>query len=237
MEGKNMSTTQKKSLPKINDPRLKEGQKPSDAPMEHYRAIYRSLQPEQICARTGLIFEPARSVFLFRLMGEELEAEYPEFSVKTTDGTPWPAGYQNILFIRYLCEGKYAPGTGQQLSYPQLPWGSTYADNFNGRVIRRFLGVFGKEIHLFRRVMEETPTLKAELLEKCDAGYRFEFINGIFISVLLWEGDDEFPSSAQVLFDDNMKYAFTAEDVAVAMEIMVGRLKRRKQEILNEDQR
>ena len=232
-----MSTTQKKSFPKINDPRLKEGQKSSDAPMIHYRAIYRALHPDQICARTGLSFDPVRSVFLFRLMGEDLAVEYPEFAVKTKDGKPWKAGYQSILFIRYLCEGKYAPGTGRQLSYPQLPWGPTYADNFNGRVIRRFLGIFGKEIQLFRRVMEETPALKAEPVEKCDAGYRFEFINGIYISVLLWEGDDEFPSSAQVLFDDNMKYAFTAEDVAVAMEIMVGRLKQRKQEILDEDQR
>jgi hypothetical protein len=50
-------------------------------------------------------------------------------------------------------------------------------------------------------------------------------MNGLFISLLIWAGDDEFPPSAQILFDDNFVFAFTAEDLAVVGEVTISRLK------------
>jgi hypothetical protein len=35
------------------------------------------------------------------------------------------------------------------------------------------------------------------------------------MTFLVWAADDEFPASAQILFDDNFPSAFTAEDIAV----------------------
>ena len=45
------------------------------------------------------------------------------------------------------------------------------------------------------------------------------------MSIIIWEGDDEFPSKAQILFDDNFPSAFSAEDIAVAGDICISRLK------------
>jgi hypothetical protein len=70
----------------------------------------------------------------------------------------------------------------------------------------------------------ENPGLKFEKLDKSDAGYRFEFMSGLYMSFLLWEGDDEFPASAQILFDDNFPHAFTAEDIAVVGDVAISRL-------------
>jgi hypothetical protein len=41
------------------------------------------------------------------------------------------------------------------------------------------------------------------------------------MSVLFWAADEEFPPSAQILFDDN----FPAEDIAVACTVAADRLK------------
>jgi hypothetical protein len=73
--------------------------------------------------------------------------------------------------------------------------------------------------------MEKNPWLRVEVLGKGDAGYRFEFLNGLFVSILLWGADDEFPPSAQILFDDNFVFAFTAEDIAVVGEVIIEGLK------------
>jgi hypothetical protein len=70
--------------------------------------------------------------------------------------------------------------------------------------------------------------LNAEPLPQGDAGYRFEFLNGLYLSIILWAGDDEFPPSAQILFDDNFVFAFTAEDLAAVGEVVIDRLKRRR---------
>jgi len=42
---------------------------------------------------------------------------------------------------------------------------------------------------------------------------------------LLWLGDDEFPPNAQILFSDNFRYAFTAEDMANIGDIVISRMK------------
>ena len=42
---------------------------------------------------------------------------------------------------------------------------------------------------------------------------------------LLWLGDDEFPPNAQILFSDNFRYAFTAEDLANIGDILLNRMK------------
>ena len=67
--------------------------------------------------------------------------------------------------------------------------------------------------------------LHAEALNKAYAGYRLEFMKGLYVDILLWAGDDEFPPSAQILFNDNFVPAFTAEDIAVVGEALIARIK------------
>ena len=42
---------------------------------------------------------------------------------------------------------------------------------------------------------------------------------------ILWEGDDEFPPSSQILFSDNFPVSFQAEDMAVMGDVIIGALK------------
>jgi hypothetical protein len=132
----------------------------------------------------------------------------------------------DILILRYLCEGKYSGETGRRLSYNEVPWGPVYYRNFDGRCLKRLAYGFGKDIARFKAIIEGAPGLKAEKLPQGDAGYRLEFLSGLYISLILYAEDDEFPPSAQILFDDNFVSAFTAEDLAVVGEVLIDKLKR-----------
>jgi hypothetical protein len=199
----------------------------------HFLSIYKGLDPPEIARRCNLPF--SKNNFTLRIMGLEYLVPFPDFALKRPDAAllgpakdarlPEPPAYEQILFLRYLCEGRWTPALGKRLSYREVPWGQTYFPNFEGRCIRRFIRLFGGNIEAFNKIMSENPALKAEKLEKCDAGYRFEFSSGFYMSFLLWAADDEFPAQAQILFDDNMSAAFTAEDLAVAGEAALGRLK------------
>lgn len=49
---------------------------------------------------------------------------------------------------------------------------------------------------------------------------------GLQVRLILWEGDDEFPPSAQILFSDNFPVAFTqGEDMAVVGDVTIDMLK------------
>ena len=67
--------------------------------------------------------------------------------------------------------------------------------------------------------------LGAESVKHGDAGFRFELVDGYHMQILVWEGDDEFPPNAQVLYSDNFAEGFAAEDRVVAGDILITTIK------------
>ena len=81
----------------------------------------------------------------------------------------------------------------------------------------------GRSEALFAEAMEK---IGAKKIESGDIAYEFEFMNNLYVRFILWAGDEEFPPSAQILFADNMSFAFEAEDLAVVGDISIGTLKK-----------
>jgi hypothetical protein len=205
-----------------------------EVPLAHYQGLYEKLDPEEAAERCGLPFArtgEGTGFFLLRLMGTEYRAAFPVFELRSGEawGNVLRDNAERILLSRYLCEGKRFPSQGKQLSYNEIPSGPLYYRNFEGRCLKRAAFTFGDDPALFRRVVESVPGLSFEALDRGDAGYRFEFLNGLYMSLLVWAGDEDFPPSAQMLFDDNFVFAFAAEDLAVAGEVVIRRFKEAKQ--------
>ena len=81
---------------------------------------------------------------------------------------------------------------------------------------------YGNKLEAFKKVM---TAMGAKPLEQGDCAFEFEFMEGFFIRLILWEGDDEFPPSSQILFSDNFAVTFAAEDLAVAGDICINMMK------------
>lgn len=204
-----------------------------DTAIAHYSALYRTLPPDGIAERCGVPFDTAEAAFALRVMGDGCRAAYPDFALRRTDAEARDAGVDTgvrVLVLRFLCGGKKTPYGGRQLAFADLPWGRVYAGNFERRCIMRAERVFGGEPEALAKIFERQKGLRAEKLDGREFGWRFEFISGIFMSIIIWPGDDEFPSKAQILFDDNFPAAFSAEDAAVAGDICINRLKELKNE-------
>ena len=81
---------------------------------------------------------------------------------------------------------------------------------------------FGFRVDAFRAACEK---LGAVALNHGDAGYQFDFFGPYRMQILVWEGDDEFPPSAQVLYSGNFAQGFAAEDRVVAGDILISAIK------------
>ncbi len=57
-----------------------------------------------------------------------------------------------------------------------------------------------------------------------DFGMQFSVFPQICIQLVLWDGDEEFPPDATILFDDTIQKHFSAEDIAVLSGGVVYRL-------------
>jgi hypothetical protein len=195
-------------------------------PLEYYSGVFASLDPAEIAERTRVPYDAEQRRFTITLMGAKHTVGWPDARFDSVDP------YARILMLRYLDEGRRIPPTGKYIAYNELPWGDVYSTNFQGRVIRRFLRAFGNDLDTFKSIMESTPGLATEREEKCDIGYKFDFMDGLPMKILVWEGDDEFPSAAQILYDETVVFGYTAEDIAVAGDILIDRLKRLRADMI-----
>ncbi len=57
-----------------------------------------------------------------------------------------------------------------------------------------------------------------------DASFILKAFPYVPLQYVLWEGDEEFPSSVQVLFDASVDHYLTLEDIVVLGQVMTGRL-------------
>ena len=183
-------------------------------PLEHYMKLLSEASPEEISERTGLANENGR--FTLTILGEKKTITLPDFA---DDG--W-ADRWKILFARYLLEGKRIRPSKDFITYSSLPWGEVYNEKFRQRCILRLAGTFGSRIEAFR---EKCEKLHAVRIESSGCGYEFELLDGLKVRFILWEGDEEFPASAQILFSDNFPDAFSAEDSVVVCEYILGNMK------------
>ena len=189
-------------------------------PLEFYLERFQAGAPAEMAARCGLPYDGERRAVDITLLGETFSVSHPDFTI--TGPSPL-TNAERILALRYLTDGRCAMPGGTYLPYREFPWGEVYLQQFTGRCIKRFAFSYSGRPELLNRVMERLPAKK---LSRSDAGWEVELMPGLTVQFLLWLADEEFPPNAQILFSDNFRYAFTAEDMANIGDIILNRMKR-----------
>lgn len=196
-----------------------------EIPFEYYLEKYKKLDPEEVSARCKIPYDKEKKEFLIRLMGYEYGISFPEFEItpKTDDSDAYLILLDNIpsrtFVMRYLIEGQFVKSSGKYMTFREVPtYGELYLQPFTGRCVARLTYGFGYKPDKFKQAMER---LGAAPLNMGDAAYEFEVINNYHMRFILWEADDEFPPSAQILYEDNFPFGFHAEDMVVAGDISI----------------
>ncbi|MCD8198274.1 MAG: DUF3786 domain-containing protein [Lachnospiraceae bacterium] len=200
-----------------------------EVPFEHYLEKYGSLDPHEAAGRLNIVYDDSKGKFHFRFMGYAYEAAWPEFEITSPDVgagdllmTSLPA---KTFILRYLLEGQYVRSSGRFMTFREVPvYGELYNKPFDGRCIKRLTYGFGYKLPVFSAAMERIPG--AERIKMGDVAYEFELIDGYRMRFIFWEGDDEFPPSAQILYSDNFQFGFHAEDMVVAGDLSITTLKK-----------
>ena len=191
-----------------------------EVPFAHYEAQFRSLDAAEAATRTGAKWDGKE--FYVNLLGREYAVAHPGYAIRAVDGGPVPPLPTQTFLLRYLLESKQVAWAGAWKTFREMPWGEMYSKPYTGRVLTRAAFTFGTRVAAFRAACEK---MGAQKLTHGDAGYEFGLIGGYRMQILVWEGDDEFPPSAQVLYSDNFAEGFAAEDRVVAGDILISIVK------------
>lgn len=196
-------------------------------PWQHYLEEYKNISPEETAKRLQITYNAETKCFTLPFLGTVYEISYPDFEVSHHEDQRkyYPLEeniYAKILTIRFLLSGAYSQGTGNYKTYREMPWGEVYLRQFDGRCIKRLAFSYGNRIKDFDTIMNH---IDGKPVKHGDTAYEIEIFPNYFVQMILWEGDEEFPPSSQILFSDNFPVSFQAEDMAVLGDVIIGSMK------------
>lgn len=188
-------------------------------PYDYNKSIFKNFNPLTMAENTGVIYNKEKNQFVVRMMGENIIVKYPSGEIFKEDGSEIEKYPPKTLILRYLMNGKGIEPSNEYITYRDVDGGNVYYNNFYGRCLVRLAKTFGNNIAKFKEVLEN---LGAEEVSMGDIAYRFQFLNNIYVTFALWKGDEEFSPSSQILFNSNVPFYFTAEDLAVVGDVSIG---------------
>ena len=190
-----------------------------EVPFSYYLEKFAALDAQEAAKRLDIPFEDGK--FTLKLLGESYYISYPDYAIEGEGFATKTLPPQTFL-LRCLLEGKKAENSNEFKTFREMPWGELYIQPFTGRVLTRAAFTFGTRIAAFRSAAQKLGGLP---LRHGDAGYEFDFMGAYRLRLLVWEGDDEFPPSAQLLYSANFEDGFSAEDRVVAGDLLINALK------------
>ena len=192
-----------------------------EVPFAFYEEKFRALSPEDVTARLSDVSWDGQA-FGVTLLGRRFFITHPAYTITAADGGKVPPLPTQTFLLRYLLESRDVAWTGAWKTFREMPWGEMYIKPYTGRVLTRAAYTFSFKLNAFRAAAQK---MGAQEVKHGDAGCQFHLIGDYHMQILVWQGDEEFPPNAQILYSDNFAEGFAAEDRVVAGDILISTIK------------
>ena len=123
-----------------------------------------------------------------------------------------------VLLIHYLTHADGTAVSGTWISYRQLPGAKLFERKFINLVSRPMADFFDGNIDSFR---ESASTLGGQPMDSTgDAAFWFKALPKLPVACIFNIGEDEFPPSINVLFDESAYHYLPTEDLTILGGLM-----------------
>ncbi len=156
-----------------------------------------------------------------KLMDRECSLDPGSRTISYGDDSSSVKPHLQVLVLHYLLGAGRAEPSGEMVTFREFVGGAVYFPAYERRTLDLLVSRFGADIDSLRRAGERiggTP------LGKATAGFRTRFFPKLDVDVLMWAGDEEVPTSANILFDSCAGRMLSTEDVTVVAGALCSRL-------------
>jgi len=191
--------------------------------IEELRESIRRSSPFASSEKTSSLYteiDPKRGEFRLALWDSPVVITFPELVAYNSQAVALSTAYQGLLTY-YFAQANGFPLSGRWVSYADLPGGRTYAPAFQGYSGDKLAKVFQLDVNRF-----EKACLKAggAYLEFGEVSFIFPALPRVPLVVTYHPGEDEFPSSCQILFDSAVENYLPVEVCAILASMLTGRI-------------
>ena len=122
-----------------------------------------------------------------------------------------------ILAVHYLCAENVTPDP-REVSFSYFQDCRSYLSVFGKRITARFLATSGRSAQEFLRLGEQFTGTR---IPSEGIGFRFNVLPRVPITLIRYEGDDEIPAGASIIYRADAERLLPAEDRVVAAEVLL----------------
>jgi hypothetical protein len=164
-------------------------------------------------------------IFQLNVWGNPIQLSFPDFlAVQASSGLPVSPIIQ-LLLIYYFHTADGAAITGQLISFRELPDGLFYNQAFQGYSGGELFRFFGNRKDTFQKAAENAGG-RINVYAPGDLSLCYQALPRISLHISYWEGDEDFPSSYQVLFDASVSHYLPTDACAILGSTLVGMIKK-----------
>jgi hypothetical protein len=125
------------------------------------------------------------------------------------------------MLLYYLLTADGAPLTGRWVSFADLPDGRVYDTAFQGYSGDVIAKAFGLDLNGFKSACGKTGGASVEV---GSASFIFQALPRVPLMLTYWQGDEDFPSSCKVLFDESASHYLPIDACAILGGMLTHRL-------------
>lgn len=181
--------------------------------------------PAFMAVRTGFAFERYANQYTISFLGQQYLVNHPSGEIIAQDGEPIPLE-NSICILHYLVNATDDEIAGSFITFRELPSGFIYEIPFTNRCIRPLLGNFGS---CPQKMVEAGLRLGGTAAKLGDYAVMIPVFPKIPITFVIWEGDEEFPVNANILFDRTASKHLATEDFALLPSLVISAMKKLKE--------
>jgi hypothetical protein len=182
--------------------------------------ILGSLDPADVCRRTGAAFDSGSGLYRISCFSREVTLAPGEKRL----ASPAPDGdillkrlayFFNLSLLHYMTTAKDIPLSGRLVKPENLKGGDIFFKGSHVLPLDRLARQYGGAPGLF---LEKGTPWGGVQEAYGDASFRLSPLPRVPVSLLLWREDDEFPARADILFDSTCEFQIPLDIIwSVAM--------------------
>jgi hypothetical protein len=195
--------------------------------VDELRSTLRVQDPGLVAARSAsswLMLGPGRGELHIPFFGNVCIFSFPELRGYNNHDDHLP-DFQQALLLYYLVTADASPLTGRWVSFADLPDGRTYNAAFQGYSGDEIVKRFGVDLDAFKSACSK---IGAKPVDIGSASFVFHALPRVPLMVTYWLGDEEFPSSCRILFDESASHYLPIDACAILGSMLAGKVIRAK---------
>ena len=173
------------------------------------------------CRKSGARYIESEKSAIIDYLNRSYRISVPDGEITLVDNTESVPIREKILILHYFLRATGKPLSNNLITYKELHEGINYYPTFFKRAIEPVINNFKDEP---QKLLETAAVIGGIKFSYGDTAVKINALPYVPLTIVLWQGDNEFPPDGNIMFDSTISDYLPTEDITIVCEIIAWKL-------------